>query len=291
MAKNRNTKHYFNVELNVKPVSLPTFDTLICFDSNYRETNLSPIDNCLDKIQQLNLIHVNFLKLPNINSQEIHTLYNLIVLGYISAIESYLREIFRKIIIIDDYSRINCEAIEISFGAAISYQKHLIPEAILEKASFASKKNIIDGIKNYLGLKGNIPAELETTLDEFEKACHLRHCIVHRFGKLGSNNAIKLGLDKHMEILEKPLKIDNNIFYNLSVICLNTIFVLNSYLFKSILERTAAKNSNIWSWDFRKDRKAFLEYYSLFDSVERPSNNKLDVKKTYEELKKFNHNL
>jgi hypothetical protein len=286
MAK-KNTE--FKFQINADATTVTSFMTNNCFDQSYIENNSSPIDNCLGKINQLNMIHTQYSAIPA-TLDNIPTIYNLILLGYISAIESYIREVVRKIIVIDKISRIACELEEINYGAAINYPKHLLPEVILEKASFASKKNIIDSFKKFLGLEGHQPDELTKTLEEFEKICHLRHCIVHRFGKLGSQNAIKFGLDNHSALIEKPLKFDINMVYDLSIICTNTVLVVNKYLFSKILERTATKSNNIWEWDLRKDKSKFLMYYNLFSSVKKPHVT-TSLNNAYSELKNFHHSL
>ncbi|PBJ07281.1 hypothetical protein [Flavobacterium sp. ACN6] len=283
-----NSKEYI-YNINADATTINSFATNSCFDDTYIESDTSPIDNCLSKINQLNLIHTQYSALAP-NPANIPTTYNLVLLGYISAIESYIREIIRKIILIDKISRISCELEEINYGAAISYPKSLLPEVILEKASFANKDNIINSFKKYLGLKGYQPNELIKTLEEFEKICHLRHCIVHRFGKLGSQNAIKFGLDNHSNLIEKPLKLDTGMVYNLSIICTNTVLVINKYLYSRILERTASKENNIWAWDLRSDKSKFEVYYKLFMSTEMPHTD-TSLRNAYDKLKAYHNSL
>lgn len=279
----------FKLDINADATSLNTFSTEGCFDLSFVENNNAPIDSCFEKIEQLNLIHTQYSLYPG-SVINMSTTYNLILLGYISAIESYIREIIRKTIIIDKISRISCELEEINYGAAINYPKHLLPEVILEKASFASKKNIIDSFKKFLGLEGNQPDELINTLNEFEKICHLRHCIVHRFGKLGSKNAIQFGLDDHSGLIEKPLKLDINMVYELSIICSNTVLVVNKHLFNKILERTCSKTNCSWTWDLRKDKSKFEKYYNLYNSTRKPHVN-ATLNNSYSEMKKYFHSF
>lgn len=283
MSKKKKIEYIFKI--NDDATTIPNFSTNSCFDSGYTETNSSPIDNCIEKINQLNLIHTQYLTTTN-STGNLPTVYNLVLLGYISAIESYIREIIRKIINIDKFSKTLCEEEELSYGAAINYPLELLPEVILEKASFASKDNIINSFKKYLGLKGHQPDELLKTLDEFEKICHLRHCIVHRFGKLGSQNAIKFGLDSHSDLVEKPLKLDVSMVYNLSIICTNTVLVINKYLHNKILQRTASKEASNWEWDLRKDKSTFKKYHDLFNSLLKPHPDS-SLKNSYDELKKY----
>lgn len=287
MAKKVLQEYKFDV--NIEATGVPSFSTATCFNSSYVENNQSPIDNCIEKLDQLNLIHTQYSTIAT-STGNLPTVYNLVLLGYISAIESYIREVIRKIIILDKFSKLACEIEEISYGAALNYPIHLLPEVILEKASFASKKNIIDAFKKFLGLEGHQPAELLSTLDEFEKICHLRHCIVHRFGKLGSQNAIKFGLDSHSNLVEKPIKFDISMVFNLSIICNNTVLVINKFLYNKILQRTASKDNNIWHWDLRKDRKKFNNYYSLFLSSKKPHATS-NLNDAYNKLKKYHQEI
>ncbi|HFK5554876.1 TPA: hypothetical protein ACGZ9Q_002949 [Elizabethkingia anophelis] len=288
MAKKKQPE--YNFDINADAISHSAFSTSLCFNTAYVETNISPIDNCIEKINQLNLIHTQYSSIQA-GASNIPTVYNLILLGYISAIESYVREIIRKIIIIDKEAKKCCEIEEISYGAALNYPQHLLPEVILEKASFASKKNIVDAFKKFLGLQGHQPVELLNTLDEFEKICHFRHCIVHRFGKLGSQNAIKFGLDSHSNLIEKPLHLDVSTIFNLSIICTNTVLVINKYLYNKILERTASIDKKMWSWDLRKDKVVFKEYYNLFYSNLKPHHNSSNLRDAYKELKLYHNQM
>ena len=280
----------FTYRVNSTAASIGGFDTVTCFNTNHSEIQRSPIDNCFEKINNLNLIYVKVGSLLGPQKDIIDTQSNLILLGYISAVESYLREIIRKLIILDKPSRISSEEQLLNYGAAINYNTEMLPEALLERSSFASKKNISEAFKLFLGLKGNISNELELTLNEYDKICHLRHCVVHRFGKLGSNNAIKFGLDKHSKCLEKPLSLNSAQLFEINQICGNTVLVVNDFLFKRILMRTIEPEYSIWKWDLRKDKNCFLKYYNLFTSTIRPES-RSNLSAAYSELKRYKKNI
>ncbi len=85
------------------------FDTHNLFDKDYSESYLSAIDTFLEKIQGLsNLLGSNLIT-DDSNTQKIpkipEHLANLMVLAYVSAIESYFREMIRKIIIVDEVAQ------------------------------------------------------------------------------------------------------------------------------------------------------------------------------------------
>jgi len=275
--------------VNSTATSISPIETLRCFNISHIESQKSPIDSCFEKINNLNLIHVKFSSLSGIGKDIFDTQNNLILLGYISAVESYLREIIRKLIILDIASRISSEEQQLNYGAAINYTPEMLPEALLEKSSYASKKNIIESFKIFLGLKGHFTQELDETLNEFEKICHLRHCVVHRFGRLGSSNAIKFGLDKHSECLEKPISLDTNKLFDIHQICENTVLVINDFLFKRILQRSVEPEYSNWIWDLRKDKKEFTRYYDLFMSTIK-SDSISSLAKAYNELRDYKTN-
>ncbi len=288
MPKHRSEYQY---RVNATGITIPAADTTAYFDVAYLETVESPIDKFFIKIRDLNLLNTKIDSVTMFTADLKKTQNNLILLGYVSASESYFRELIRQLIVIDRRSRLASENQMLTFGAAIHYSKELLPEALLENCSFASKKNIIDAFKDFLGLKGHTPQEVEKVLSEFEKICQLRHCIVHRFGKLGSNNAIKFGLESHLDCLEKPLVLNINQLYQVYQICENTILVINDHLYKRIMIRTLEPDISDWSWDLRKDKNKFEKYYSLFASLQKPPMPVSSATEAYNKLREYKNSL
>ncbi|MBW2662873.1 MAG: hypothetical protein JRD93_12985 [Deltaproteobacteria bacterium] len=234
------------------------------FDTDFKESNMSPIDTFFEKTTELNKLIADPDDFPG-------QLAGLILLGYVSAVESYFREIIRKLILIDKASKRKCEKHSLTYGAAIIYDSEMLPEAMLENCSFARSKNIEESLKNFLGItKGDYSSDLNEALDQFSKVCQLRHCSVHRFGRLGSNNAIALGLEDHKEYLEKPLKIDFNTLQEIFLVCNNIVKEINNFLFEKILVRNVSEELYSWEWDLRKDKNEFIKYYNLFVSEKNP---------------------
>ncbi len=115
--------------------------------------------------------------------------------------------------------------------------------------------------RELIGIKGNIPADLDTAIKDYVRVCNLRHCSVHRFGKLGVSNAISLGLSEHKTLLEKPLKLNYVALQNTIAISTCLVKTLNNYLFNELLSRVPASS---WTGQYRKDRPIFISYYNLF---------------------------
>ncbi len=230
MAK-KTTKIEFNYSIN-SFASVSKLNTQNLFDKNYIESDMSAIDTFFNETKGLNTLINDPNNIPD-------QLTNLILLGYVSSVESYFRKILRKLINIDASSGISCENQSILFGAAITHNKEMLPEALLESCSFAGEKGVKESIKTFLGLKGQFPDSVNEVLNQFSKVCQLRHCIIHRFGRLGSKNAIEFGLMDHKDCLEKPLKISFNDLQDIFLICNNTVKEkINNYLFKRIMIRT-----------------------------------------------------
>lgn len=275
----------FNINNN--GITSPISNTETFFDITYTENNDSAVDSFFKKMKEFNLIIVH-LESSTLEIALQKANFNLVLLGQISAVESYMREIIRKLIILDKYSNIKSSSSELTYGAAINYRKDILPEALMERFSFASQKNIIDAFREFLDIKGGCPTELETVLQEFDKICQLRHCMIHRFGKLGSNNAIKLGLEQHLECLEKPLSLDNNHLFETYTVCSNVVLVVNNYLFKTILTRTLEED---WIWDFRRDKNKFKKYFELFYSNENPNPDIDSLKTCYTRIRDYKRSL
>jgi len=267
------------------------------FDRTYIEPNKSPIDNYFEKTDDLNKLityhDATVITLPPSSVFPNQTLHNLILLGYVSVVESYFRELIRKIVLVDEYSSKHCEKHSLKYGAAILHSKELLPEALLEGCSFASQDNIAESLKNFLDLKNIYSnSNLKEAAEKFQDICQLRHILIHRYGKLGIDNFIKLRNHSLEECIEKPLELNSAKLFNISVVCNNLILVFNQYISNKILERTAQTSSGIWDWDYRKDRNKFLKYYSIFECDNNPpAAGKPDARSVYDSLRIYGRSL
>ena len=246
----------------------------------HTENLVSPIDAYWENIKDIN-------KLLSLDLKKHSSLGLLVLLGYVSAVESYFRQLFRSIIFMDQGAKETCYSQPLNYGAALTQinSPELLPEALLEGCSFASQKTIISAIKNFLGLTGNPPNELTTSLNAFEQICQLRHCAAHRFGRLGSHNAIALGLDTHSDKIEAPLKLNSEDLDQIAAVCINVVKVSNNVLFDRLLLRTVKEQLIDWKWDFIEDRKSFQDYYKLFYSEKFSSKEDHSLKDVYRKFK------
>lgn len=248
-------------------------DTSTFFDSTFLHSADSPIDQYLKKTTKLN----TFITPSNFDE----TLANLVLLGHVSAVESYFRALIRRIILIDPVAKEKVNECNVTYAAAIHHMPDMLPEALLEKVSFSSPKNLMESLRKFVGLEGDVPMDIKIIHKEFEKVCQLRHCIVHRFSMLGSSNAIDLGLDLHSKLIEKPIKLDYAKLQTLQQILDITVKAHNNFLFRYLIEKASDRKE--WKWDYRIDRLKFNLLYDVFSSQLPPAT--LSVFKVYSDTR------
>lgn len=289
MAKKPNKVFNFNIS-GVRTTS--SIKSLTFFDENYSEPLKSPIDMFNEKkISNLKLLGASlfspetsqFTPLATSQSPEWKQLANLVILGLVSSVESYFRSIIRKLLIVNDHSKKHSYSSILTYGAALHHQKEFLPEALLESASFTSSANIVKTLNNYLDINlggyTKIPS-LNSAFADFDLVCHLRHCVVHRSGLLGSNNALALGLDEFSAYLEKPISINLLTVQEIAVVCDTLIREINDKIFHEVISRTVKELD--WSGDLRSDKRLFKPYFLLFSTTD--NNNDKKLKECYYEF-------
>jgi hypothetical protein len=283
------------------------------FNSGYTDTHLSAINSFFEKHQELNMLIIDpgesqqavnlmiqngdidevagrkviaKLAYPNVNDK----LMNLVLLGYVSSVEGYMRQIIRDLVNLDLFVREKCELRTINFGATYFQQKEMFPESLMDEISFASKVNIIKSTKELLDLdlKINTRTSLSKALNDFDSICHLRHCVVHRFGKIGVTNAIKLGMhdESYRNCLEKPISMNFMTIQKVAKVAGNVVKELNQVLWQEALERLAKSDRCPWKWDYRSDKRLFNSYVRIFQEGTHSSENISSIFKSYKEIYK-----
>lgn len=232
----------------------PILRTDILFDAAHVESDRSAVDQYLNRLSSINILTPNPSEFDPLQAQ-------LVLLGVVAAVESFFRTLLRRLITIDQECQKCAEDQAVTYGAAIHLSKEMMPEALLERFTFVSKKSLEDALRKIVGVKENFPPDLVATFEDYAAVCQLRHCAVHRFGKLGVNNAIILGLTSHKSNLEKPLVFTYSELQNAIAISTSVVKTTNNFLFNEVLSRLPAAT---WSSKWRKDKRVFLQYYQLF---------------------------
>lgn len=244
-------------------------DTRQWFHADHDDSDVSPIDQFIDNAVSLNKMWVGTggdAFLPR-------ELRMLLILGYVSAVEGFFRALIRRILMVDPYSQLHCETYTLTYAAARHQRQSLLPEALLEEVVFSGKKQVITNIQKFLnwGLAGNKP--FEELLTRYNAVCELRHCCVHRFGKLGTKNAVELGLESHKKYLEKPLLLTRANMESIVDLLFVLVKSLNNEAFRFVLNRAATsklKGAEAvglgWTWNKARDKKLYSAYYAIFAS-------------------------
>ncbi|MFM5268570.1 hypothetical protein ACK311_06665 [Aeromonas caviae] len=243
---------------------MSSFDTGKKFSSTDSK-DTSPIEDFINNTNSLNKL---------ITEDYNPVLGTLLLLGYVSASESYFRSLIRNLITIDPYIKNNVSDKKVSFAAAIHHSNEMLPEALLEDFSFASPFNIIETLVTMIGIKKIDFNDALRIREEFKKVCELRHCCVHRFGKLGSKNAVQLGIDDHKSHLERTINLSIDDIYDIAEITSTFIKTFNNIIFKFIMDRIVTnKNGDAGgtpyyqekiTWDYEKDKERFNRYFRVF---------------------------
>lgn len=243
-----------NLKISAAPAN-PNLRTENLFDDAYTESKDSPISEFMKRLQQINKLAPQPTNFDHLQGQ-------LVLLGVVAAVESYFRTLLRHLISEDSLCQELAHDRNVSFGAAIHLSKEMLPEAILEGTTFISRKAILeDVLRDLIGIKGNVPADLDVAVNDYVRVCHLRHCAVHRFGKLGARNAISLGMSNHSKILEKPLKLTYGALQDAIAIATGLVRTINNFLFNESISRLP---NSIWSEKYKEDKALFHKYYDIF---------------------------
>ena len=255
----KQTYRYSYTQLAViKPAKAPGQDSIGTGGQNSIGANTA-IDIYIENCKKINKLWVSMVDVPPEFSR-------LLLLGYVSAIESFLRSLFRSIINTDAKAEADAHSYLIQFGAVLYHPNGTVADSLLEGISFASEQAIKNAIKKFLDCSV-IPEEIQNILGEFEKICQMRHCCVHRFGKLGTQNGISLGLRSHSKALEKPLVLSKDALEEIASWLMSFAKALNNFMFGILLDRTISEKNPYridWHWTYTRDSVKFIRIYQLF---------------------------
>ncbi|KAI3594347.1 hypothetical protein D9X30_0579 [Cupriavidus sp. U2] len=260
------------------PERTATLDTTLFFDQSEVAETHSPLDQFLSNCLRLNALWLKAT--PGSPLGDILPEFaNLLLLGYVSAVEGYMRSLIRRLIRIDPFMQQTCESFQVSFAAAIHHSKDQLPEALLEETAFSSKKELSSGLTKFIGFQ-SIPKSLVPHLDQYEQICQLRHCCVHRFGRLGAKNAVALGLGRHSGALGRSITIRRAHLEDITDVLFTLVKAVNNEVCGFILERAAtaqltpvSEKGVGWTWKWASDKRRFSAYYDVFATT-------LDAQKT-----------
>lgn len=265
----------------ITPFSAPgkiVLDTENWFNRRHLTTIQSPVDEFRSNLSEINVLYLQ----AETRGEYKPMLGSLVYLGMVSAAEGYFRSLLRRLILVDPACQRNASSRTVTYGAALHHAPDLLPEALLEGLSLASTKNVASELKTICNISqmskdGSVPAALQQLFQNFEAICQVRHCGIHRFGKLGSQQALRLGMDLHKPLLEKPLALTVQHLEDIAEALEALIRAVNSYCFADILKKTHTTGPTgrekdklyqvAWQLDWALDEGRFTSYYDIFASL------------------------
>jgi len=266
---------------------LPSIDTTRLF--KLMGEVRSPIDNFIANTNAINVILAGATNGKDPSPE----LCSVVVLGYLSAVETYFRTLLSRLAHIDELTMESLGQKQLQFSVAMKRPRESLAEALFED-SFASVKEL----KIRLGDIGmsRLPDEIEAALGTYESICHVRHCCVHRFGYLGNKNANDLGMSKHHHLIGGLFSASTDDLANIADALQVFVKTCNNHIFKFVTERTVTAQNDpkhkyewgwMWSWKYKADKRRFKPYYDLFALVVgRPAS--VELKEAYRQFREAN---
>lgn len=254
----------------------------LTLDRFYSPTNflsISPIDEFY--INQKSFIKLGTAEALSRND----ALGRLLLLGIVSATETYFRNILSGLVYICPLAHVHAYVQQLSFGSVDYYLKRDLGLALLENHSLLSTKEITSQTQRILSLEIKSDASLLAAVNEFDKLCNLRHAAVHSHGALAPINVQKLGLSSATGRLSLSIDLDG--FQEATEICLNVVRAYNRFVYRETVERWISNGVLTGTWvddkgkmealfnlaksseDAISLRSAFLSYQKLLPNIKK----------------------
>lgn len=211
----------------------------------------------IDEYYRLTTEIVKLTKPEIINDNPVIT--QLIILGYVSAVEGYLRSIFREILSICPYARSKAASKTIRYGALDYYEFSKMAEALFDTGSFASLEETRKKSNELLGMEIKENTSIHTALINFNQICHLRHCAIHSNGTLNAHNAKELGLKK--EFVNMKLQPSTVPLQEALSTCHSFVRSFNQFALNATFTRWIPAQLK---GDWRKEKKSFIQLIDVF---------------------------
>lgn len=244
----------------------------------------SPIDNFISHTNAINKL------LAKIDGEPEPEVCSVVLLGYLSAVETYFRTLLSRLAHADPVTADKLGDRQITYAVAMSRPRESLAEALYED-SFASAKELTKRL-NEIGCK--LPSSMDADLVEYDNICHLRHCCVHRFGSLGTKNAYELGIEDHRGLIGHIFSTSLSDLNGIADALQQFVKQCNNHLYKFVVDRTIDSQNQggspfdwNWTWAWGADWRRYKPYYELF-ALQTTKPSTLPMKEMYEAFKVAN---
>lgn len=185
----------------------------------------------------------------------------LLVLGLVSAAEGYIRSIMGACIEMCPVARTVASIKQIQLGGLLWHGKDGFSRSAFEHLSFAGKKDIMNGFREYLGilLEDGI---FKGPLEQYESVCQIRHGIVHSDGFLPGRNAVLLDVRRFEQPVRIVIRFDE--LQEIAAVVNTLVYTLNRELFRTICQRWAIDWRKRADWEPRQEIALFQKVWGAF---------------------------
>ena len=193
-------------------------------------------------------------------------LLRLLLLGLLSATESYFRSILASLLELCPFSREHSKPQVFTLGAADYYKGRQLGLAILEQKPLSGAAEVRKHTEKLTGFNIRQGSSVEAALRDFDKLCHLRHAAVHSYGEFGGHNLRVLELEPESR---SCLNLDRFKFQRLIGASHNVVRAYNGFLFENVVGRWIDKCflNGTWQEDREQFRSLFMAFRSKHDGV------------------------
>jgi len=186
----------------------------------------------------------------------------LLLVGLVSAVENFFRDVFSRVITICPTSQAAAAEQSVCLGAVVWHGSQLPERGAFEHLSFASADEVRKICKKFLGYEVQKHGSANAALDEYDKVCELRHGIVHAGGQLPARNAIRLHISRRQTRM--GISIGYAELQECGAVCSSLVAAFNTELFGELARRWAMDWSRKPSWDPKGAGRRFREIPDLF---------------------------
>lgn len=163
------------------------------------------------------------------------TVTPLLLVGLISLVENYYRDIISSLIKICPVSK-EASAEKTINLASVWFGSNNLEKGALENISFSDARNIQKNLKSIFNINIDRNSnQISAPLNEFTKLCELRHAIVHSSGELSGKNAVKLNLPNSQDPVQVITSYSD--IQESAAICTSLVCASNLELFQLMAKR------------------------------------------------------
>lgn len=189
---------------------------------------------------------------------------SMLVVRIVGAVEYYLRMILTYACRICPKAQDSSDPAQVSLYAARRYSPDALVLATLDGTSLADVDQVRKRTKQLLGIEINARSPLDVSLNQFSKACQIRHAVAHASGVLGGNNliALRTNLGPTIAPLELALSVDS--MQEIAAVCETVVREFNRHIFRRMIERWLGDQTIVGSW--AHDKMFVAPLFELFYS-------------------------